>query len=58
VQSQQLVSKNIQELMHTNEDKVISTLLTMMYNLFFHLTGDPGRETLDPDLLREMMNIE
>ncbi len=30
----------------------------MMYNLFFLLTGDPGRETLDPDLLGEMMKIE
>jgi hypothetical protein len=29
-----------------------------MYNLFFLLTGDPGRETLDPDLLREMVKIE
>jgi hypothetical protein len=42
----------------TNEDKVISTLLTMTYNLFFLLTGDPGRETLDPDLLGEMVKIE
>jgi hypothetical protein len=31
----------------------------MMYNLFFLLTGDPaGRETLDPDMLGEMVNIE
>jgi hypothetical protein len=29
-----------------------------MYNLFFLLTGDPGRETLDPDLLGEMVMIE
>jgi hypothetical protein len=43
---------------HTNEDNVISTLLKMMYNLFFLLTGDPGRETLDPDLLGEMVKIE
>ncbi len=44
--------------MHTNEDNVISTLLTMTYNLFFLLTDDPGRETLDPDLLGEMVKIE
>ncbi len=30
----------------------------MTYNLCFLLTGDPGRETLDPDLLAEMMKIE
>jgi hypothetical protein len=30
----------------------------MMNNLFFLLTGDPGRETLDPDLLGEMVKIE
>jgi hypothetical protein len=30
----------------------------MMYNLFFLLTGDPGRETLHPDLQREMVKIE
>ncbi len=30
----------------------------MTYNLFFLLTGDPGREMLDPDLLREIMKIE
>ncbi len=30
----------------------------MTYNLFFLLTGDPGRETLDPDLLGEMVKIE
>ncbi len=30
----------------------------MTNNLFFLLTGDPGRKTLDPDLLGEMMNIE
>ncbi len=30
----------------------------MMYNLIFLLTGDPGRETLDPDLLGEMVKIE
>ncbi len=30
----------------------------MMYNLFFHLTGDPGRENLHPDLLGEMVKIE
>ena len=30
----------------------------MMYNLFFLLTGDPGREMLDPDLLGEMVKIE
>ncbi len=44
--------------MNTPEDKVFSTLLTMTYNLFFLLTGDPGRETLDPDLLGEMVKIE
>ncbi len=27
-------------------------------NLFFLLTGDPGRETLDPDLLGEMVKTE
>jgi hypothetical protein len=43
---------------HTNEDNVISTLQTLMYNLFFLLTGDPGREALDPDLLGEMVKIE
>jgi hypothetical protein len=43
---------------HTNEDKVISTLLTMSSNLFFLLTGDPGREKFDPDLLGEMVKIE
>jgi hypothetical protein len=30
----------------------------MMYSIFFLLTGDPGRETLDPDLLGEMVKIE
>ncbi len=30
----------------------------MTYNLFILLTGDPGRETLDPDLLEEMVKIE
>ncbi len=30
----------------------------MINNLFFLLTGDPGRETLDPDLLGEMVKIE
>ena len=30
----------------------------MKYNLFFLLTGDPGREMLDPDLLGEMVKIE
>jgi hypothetical protein len=30
----------------------------MTYNLFFLLTGDPGRETLDPDLLGVMVKIE
>jgi hypothetical protein len=30
----------------------------MTYNLFFLLTGDPGRETLDPDLLGDMVKIE
>ncbi len=29
-----------------------------MYNLFFLLTGDPLWETLDPDLLGEMVKIE
>jgi hypothetical protein len=36
----------------------MSTLLTMTYNFFFLITGDPGRETLDPDLLGEMVEIE
>jgi hypothetical protein len=43
---------------NTNEDKVFSRLLTMTYNLFFLLTGHPGREMLDPDLLGEMVKIE
>jgi hypothetical protein len=30
----------------------------MTYNLFILLTGDPGREMLDPDLLGEMVKIE
>ncbi len=30
----------------------------MTNNLFFLLIGDPGRETLDPDLLGEMVKIE
>jgi hypothetical protein len=30
----------------------------MMYNLFFLLTGDPGRETLHPDLLGKIVKIE
>jgi hypothetical protein len=30
----------------------------MTYNLFFLLTGYPGREMLDPDLLEEMVKIE
>ncbi len=30
----------------------------MTYKLSFLLTGDPGRETLDPDLLGEMVKIE
>ncbi len=44
--------------MHTNEDEVFSTLLIMTYNLFFLLTGDPGRQTFDPDLLGEMVKID
>jgi hypothetical protein len=32
--------------------------LAMTYNLFFLLIGDPGRKTLDPDLLGEMVKIE
>ncbi len=44
--------------MHTNEDNVISTLLTMRNNLLFLLTGGPGREKLDPDLLGEIVKIE
>jgi hypothetical protein len=43
---------------NTNEDTVFSILLTMMYNLFFLVTGDPGRERLDLDLLGEMVKIE
>jgi hypothetical protein len=43
---------------HTNEKNVILTLPTMTYNLFFLLTGDPGREMFDPDLLGEMVKIE
>ncbi len=39
-------------------DNVISTILTMTNNLFFLLTGDPGREMLDSDLLGEMVKIE
>jgi hypothetical protein len=30
----------------------------MMNNLFFLLTGDPGRKMLDPDLLGKMVKIE
>jgi hypothetical protein len=30
----------------------------MTNNLFFLLTGDPGRERLDPDLLEEIVEIE
>jgi hypothetical protein len=30
----------------------------MTYNLFFLLTGGPGRETLHPNLLGEMVKIE
>jgi hypothetical protein len=30
----------------------------MTYNLFYFFTGDPGRETLQPDLLGEMVKIE
>ncbi len=30
----------------------------MTNKLFFLLTGDPGREMLDPDLLGEMVKIE
>ena len=30
----------------------------MTNNLFFLLTGDPGNEKLDPDLLGEMVKIE
>ncbi len=30
----------------------------MTNNLFFLLTGDPGRETLDPDLLGVIVKIE
>ncbi len=30
----------------------------MTNNLFFLLTGDPRRETLDPDLLGEIVKIE
>jgi hypothetical protein len=29
----------------------------MTYNLFFLLTGDPGREALDPNLLGEVVKI-
>ncbi len=44
--------------MNTNEDKVFSTLLTMTYKTIFLLTGDPGRATIDPDLLGKMVKIE
>ncbi len=44
--------------MHTNEDNFLSTFLTMTNNLFFLLTGDLGRETLDPYLLGEMVKIK
>ncbi len=37
---------------------MIHRLLTMTCNLFILLTGDPGRETLNPDLLGEMVKIE
>jgi hypothetical protein len=30
----------------------------MTYNLIFLLTGDPGREMFDPDLLGEMVKLE
>ncbi len=30
----------------------------MTYNLFFLLTGEPGRKMLHPDLLGEMLKIE
>ncbi len=30
----------------------------MRYDLFFLLTGDPGRNTWDPDLLGELVKIE
>jgi hypothetical protein len=30
----------------------------MTSNLFFLLTGDPGRQTFDPDLLGGMVKIE
>jgi hypothetical protein len=30
----------------------------MTENLFFLLTGDPGRQTFDPDLLGELVKIE
>jgi hypothetical protein len=43
---------------NTNANKVFSTSLTMTYNLFFLLTGDPGREALDPCLLGKMVKIE
>jgi hypothetical protein len=43
---------------HTNEDEVLFILLTINQNLFFLLTGDPGRTTFDPDLLGEMVKIE
>ncbi len=44
--------------MNTNEDKVFSTLLTMTFDFFFLLTGDPGRASLDPDLLGGTVKIE
>jgi hypothetical protein len=43
---------------HTNEDEVFSTLLTITYFLFFLLTGYPGRQTFDPDLLGKIVKIE
>jgi hypothetical protein len=30
----------------------------MTYNLFFLLTGDPGRQMFDPDLQGKMVKIE
>jgi hypothetical protein len=50
--------KNIQEYVHTNEDKVFLILLTITLNLFILVTGDPERTAFDPDLLGEGLKIE
>jgi hypothetical protein len=58
VKSEQQDSENIQESVHTNEDKFFSILPTTTLNLFILVAGNPERTAYNPDLLGEGVKIE